>query len=129
MIRVCLIALALTGCSILNMAKYNDSEHLLVNKIRTVAELSQDECGSKEKMASKSQEIYSLTVEAYNYESLTPYNEESINMTKSLVNVSKGLVDRYKSGDDVSEEYCKIKLKTIHDSAKAIQYSVVRKPK
>jgi hypothetical protein len=121
------MALLLTGCSILNMARYNDTEHMLVNKIRTTAELA--DCEQKDSMIVISSELYIQSVEFYNYDSVTPYNDETVNMAKSLVEITKGLKSRYASGEPVSEEYCKIKLRTIHDSAKAIQYSVVRKPK
>jgi hypothetical protein len=123
------LTLVLTGCSILNMAKYNENEHMLVNRIRTVAEISVDECSNKTNMTNVSRSLYNDSVELYNFNSVTPYNDESINMSKSLVDVTKGLKDRYSSDDTVSAEYCKIKLRTIHDSAKAIQYSIVRKPR
>lgn len=121
------LAVLLSGCSVLNMAKYNDTEHMLVNKIRTTAELAS--CDNALNMIIQSNELYTQSVEFYNYVSLTPHNDETINMSKSLVDITKGLKDRYQGGEDVSVEYCKIKYKTIHDSAKAIQYSIVRKPR
>lgn len=120
-------ALMISGCSVLNMAKYNDTEHMLVNKIRTTAELA--ECENEYDMIVTSYNLYAQSIEFYNYNSVTPHNDETINMSKSLLEISKGLKDRYQSGEKVNAEYCKIKLKTISDSAKAIQYSIVRKPK
>ena len=125
--NVIVLAILLSGCSILNMAKYNDTEHMLVNKIRTTAELA--DCENEYNMITTSYKLYEESVEFYNYNSVTPHNEETVNMSKSLLDISKGLKDRYQSGEKVNAEYCKIKLKTIHDSAKAIQYSIVRKPK
>ena len=124
---IIVLAILLNGCSVLDMAKYNDTEHMLVNKIRTTAELAS--CDNALNMIIQSNELYSQSVEFYNYVSLTPHNDETINMSKSLVDITKGLKDRYQNGEDVSVEYCKIKYKTIHDSAKAIQYSIVRKPR
>lgn len=118
----------LTGCSILNMARYNPNEHMIVNNIRTIAELSEDACNDHFKMIPIAEKLYFTSVELYNYNSLVPYNDEAINMSKSLVEVTKGLNDRYHAENVVGAEYCKIKLKTIHDSSKAIEYVIVRKP-
>ena len=129
MYRLIVIAALMSGCSILNMAKYNENEHLLVNKIRTSAEVSLDECDNRVNMVNISRSLYVDSLELYNFNSVTPYNDESINMSKSLLDVTKGLKERYASSDSVSAEYCKIKMRTISDSAKAIQYSIVRKPR
>lgn len=121
--------LLLTSCSLLNMATYNANEHLIVNTIRTVAELSEDTCNDRFKMTPVAEKLYFLSTELYNFNSLVPYNEEAINMSKTLVDVTKGFHQRYQSEDNISIEYCKIKLKTIHDASKAIEYVIVRKPK
>ena len=50
-------------------------------------------------------------------------------MNQSLVNITKGLKDKYNMEGDVNEEYCKIKMMSIKDASKAIQHVTVRKPK
>lgn len=127
-ILLCAVYL-LAGCSILNMARYNPNEHILINNIRTIAEVSEEKCTDKTKMVLLSSDLHFKALELYNFNSLVPENNESIAMSKSLLDISKGLSERYQKEAEVSAEYCKIKLKTIHDSAKAIEYVIVRKPK
>lgn len=119
----------LSGCSILNMPRYNFNEHLLVNKIRTYAEVNAEECKDSVAMASVSKELYFMSVELLNYNNLLSYNEETIKMNQSLVNITKGLKEKYNMEGDVNEEYCKIKMMSIKDASKTIQYVTVRKPK
>lgn len=123
------ILFVLSACSIMNMSKYNNNEHLLVNKIRTQAEINKSYCNDSIFMLPIAKEIYFSSVELRNFNNLLDYNKESINMSNELVNMSKGLFEKYSRDGDVSESFCVSKLNNIEEASKKIQHVIVRKPK
>lgn len=123
----------LTGCSVINaftMSKYDTGEHTIINSIRSLAEVSKETCTSVPQMKSLSKELYVESVKLKNYTSSLKENKEAATMAASLLDITKGLYDKYqKEEESVSELYCTLKLTTIENSSKAIQYSLARKPR
>jgi hypothetical protein len=107
----------LSGCS-LWMAGYDSSEYMLVNKIRTTAEL-----GNCEPTTINS--LYVTTTEFKNFAQYIPRNQATIDLSKNLYT----LVDELHKKENPSPAYCKIKLNIIAKSAEQIQQVVGSKPR
>jgi hypothetical protein len=50
-------------------------------------------------------------------------------MSEELLAITKGLKERYYSGDEVSQKYCELKFNTIDTSTTTIQKSLGAKPR
>ena len=129
-----LIALAvssLSGCALYDsyfMARYDNNEYMLINRIRTEANLGAAKCGKPEVVA-EVDAIWRTTVEFKNYTQSIPHNEEATKMGSELAEIVKGLSDRYKSTEPVSMMYCTTKFSSIERNAVNIQNVIGKKPR
>ena len=125
------ILLLLSGCSILEayrMARFDNNEYMLINTIRTQANLGASKCGTPE-IVGVVDNIWFKTVELRNYSESIPNNNETVKMSQELANIVKGLSVRYHSGEETSLNYCVIKFGTIEKNAVIIQNVVGAKPR
>ena len=105
---IILAVYSLSGCALLDayfMAKFDNNEYMLINKIRTEANLGAAKCGKPE-VVSEVDSIWRTTVEFRNYTQSIPHNEEATKMGNELAEIVKGLSDRYHGTDPVSIMYC-----------------------
>jgi hypothetical protein len=131
--RLALISLVLllNGCALINayrMARFDNIEYALVNQIHTQAQLGVVSCGTND-VYSQVDNIYFKTVELRNYSASIPRNEETVTMTNELVGITKGLKDRYASGDPVSQKYCELKFNNIENSSGTMKTIIGAKPR
>jgi hypothetical protein len=129
-----LLALAiwsLSGCAVYDayfMAKFDNNEYMLINKIRTEANLGAAKCGKPE-VVEEVNRIWRTTVEFKNYTQSIPHNEEATKMGSELAEIVKGLGDRYRGTEPVSLMYCTSKFSSIERNAVNIQNVIGKKPR
>lgn len=131
--RILLISLLtlLSSCALIDayrMAKFDNNEYMLVNKVRTQAGIAVDLCEST-KIKQSVDKVYVSSIELKNYSASIPENQETVKMTAELAEIAKGLSDRYENNDEVSPAYCKIKFKSIESNASTIQKVIGAKPR
>ena len=125
------LVLILNGCALIDayrMAKFDNIEYALVNQIHTQAQLGVASCGT-DAVYTQVDDIYFKSVELLNYSASIPRNNETVTMTKDLAAITKGLKDRYASGDEVSEKYCEIKFNNIQTSTGTMKTVIGAKPR
>ena len=136
-ILLVLFLLTLTGCATIqqttlykawNMAKFDNNEYMLVNTVRTQANLGSAKCGTPE-IVPVVDNIYFKSIELKNYSQSIPQNEETVKMSFELSEIIKGLNERYHSKDPVSLNYCTTKFGIIEKNAVTIQNVVGAKPR
>lgn len=121
----------LNGCALINayrMAKFDNNEYALVNTIHTQAQLGVASCGTPE-VVGYVDSIYNKSVELKNYSARIPRNEETVKMSEELLAITKGLFDRYHSGDTVSTTYCNLKFNNVETASDTMQKVIGDKPR
>jgi len=121
----------LSGCALYNayfMARFDNNEYALINKVRTQANLGAAKCGKPE-VVEVVDNIYATTVEFRNYSQSIPHNEEATKMGSELAEIVKGLSDRYHGTEPVSMMYCTTKFSSIERNAVNIQNVIGKKPR
>ncbi len=131
--KLLLIALVsmLPGCALIDayfMARFDNNEYMLINKVRTEANLGATKCGKPE-VVEEVDKIWRTTVEFRNYTQSIPRNEEATRLGSELANIVKGLSDRYHTGEPVSMVYCTTKFASIERNAVIIQNAIGKKPR
>jgi len=130
------IALALvstlSGCALLDayfMAGYDTNEYALVNKIKTKADLSVDDCKDQVKSKQNADDLYVVAVEMRNFSQNIPRNVDTTKLAGNLVELTKQGKEMYAKGSPVSETFCKLKLQQISRSAEVAQKVIGKKPR
>jgi hypothetical protein len=121
----------LSSCSLIDayrMARFDNNEYMMVNRIQTQAQLGVERCGTNQ-AANTANDIWFKSVELKNYSASRLRNQETITMTVALEEITRGLKDRYAGTDPVSTAYCKIKLNTIEKNATTIQAVIGARPR
>lgn len=124
----------LTGCSTLQtafdsyfMARYDNQEYVLINKIRTTAELAQSECDNFAKAKIEFINLQKLNREFKNFTQYIPRNPEAY---KLAVQMEELINQGNKSYDDKSSVFfCKAKFQQIERNAEKIQKVLGSKPR
>lgn len=136
-ILVVLALISLQGCAAISsvqlvrawtMAHFDNNEYMLINTVRTQANLGAAKCGTPEVIVVVDN-IYFKTIELRNYSQSIPHNEETIKMSSELSEIVKGLSERYHGKDSVSLNYCTTKFGIIEKNAVTIQNVVGAKPR
>jgi hypothetical protein len=126
-----LLVSSLSGCALFDayfMARFDNNEYALINKIRTEANLGAAKCGKPEVVAVVDN-IYRTSIEFRNYGQSIPRNQDVIRMGNELAEIVKGLSDRYHGTEPVSMMYCTTKFSSIERNAVNIQNVVGKKPR
>lgn len=132
LILVAVTALALNGCAIIDIykqAKFDNNEYALVNEVQTSAALGIDMCAYPKDVVYYVDHIYSKSLEFRNYTVEIDRNLEANKMAESLLAITKGLKDRYHSGDEPTQKYCELKMTTIQTSSSTIKRALGAKPR
>lgn len=130
-IIVTLSILFLSSCALWdahNMAKFDNNEYYIINKVKAQAILGKEKCGQPQ-VKKYVDTVWTRTIEFDSYASSIPNNEETITMSKALVEIVKGLNDKYSDGQEVSKTFCEVKFDLIHKNAVTIQNVVGGKPR
>lgn len=129
---ILITALLLNGCAVIDyyrMAKWDNNEYGLVNEVQTAAALGYDMCAYPKDVVYYVDHVYAKTVEFKNYSTDIERNQETIVMADNLLAITKGLKDRYHSGDDVSQKYCELKMTTVQTTTGTIKRALGAKPR
>ena len=135
--RLALISLIvlLTGCASITklidsyrMAKFDNNEYSLVTQIHTLAQVGVTKCGTNDAPV-YADTVYVKSLELRNYSASIPENKDTITMTTELLAITKGLKDRYASGDPVSQKYCELKFNNIENSSGTMKTVIGAKPR
>lgn len=131
---IALSILVLTGCSTLQttfdsyfMAKFDNQEYVLINKIRTTAELAQQDCLQFSKVKREFYSLQKLNTEFKNFTQYIPRNPEAYKMAvqmEDLINQGAKAYD-----DNSSVFFCKAKFQQIERNAEKIQKVLGSKPR
>jgi uncharacterized protein YceK len=135
--RLLLISLItlLTGCASINklidsyrMARFDNNEYSLVTQIHTLAQVGVTKCSTADAPV-YADTVYVKSLELRNYSASIPENKDTITMTIELLAITKGLKDRYASGDPVSQKYCELKFNNIENSSGTMKTVIGAKPR
>ena len=132
LIAVALITTSLSGCALFDayfMAGYDTTEYALVNKIKTKAELSVDDCKDQKVSKQNMNDLYFIAVEMRNFSENIPRNVDTAKLAGNLVELTKQGKDLYAKDSTVSETFCKLKLQQIGRSAEVAQKVIGKKPR
>lgn len=132
LIAVALITTTLSGCALFDayfMAGYDTTEYALVNKIKTKAELSVDDCKDQKASKQNMNDLYFIAVEMRNFSENIPRNVDTAKLAGNLVELTKQGKDLYAKDSTVSETFCKLKLQQIGRSAEVAQKVIGKKPR
>lgn len=124
--------LNLSGCSLFDayfMAKYDTTEYALVNKVKTKAELAEEQCSDKSRVQISLYEIYGTSLEFKNFTYNIERNTEATNMASKLLLLTKDTKEYFEKHDKISEKFCQLKLQQIVKSADSIQNVIGSKPR
>ena len=127
-----IIVSSLSGCALIDaylMAGYDTTEYALVNKIKTQAELSIDDCKDAVKSKQNADNLYVTAVELKNFATSIPRNEDTAKLAGNLVELTKQGKELYAKNSNVSETFCKLKLQQIGRSAEVAQKVIGKKPR
>ena len=132
LIAVALITTTLSGCALFDayfMAGYDTTEYALVNKIKTKAELSVDDCKDQKVSKQNMNDLYFIAVEMRNFSENIPRNVDTAKLAGNLVELTKQGKDLYAKDSTVSETFCELKLQQIGRSAEVAQKVIGKKPR
>lgn len=132
LIAVTLVATSLSGCALFDayfMAGYDTTEYALVNKIKTKADLSVDDCKDQKVSKQNMNDLYFIAVEMRNFSENIPRNVDTAKLAGNLVELTKQGKDLYAKDSNVSETFCKLKLQQIGRSAEVAQKVIGKKPR
>lgn len=131
LLTVLVLASSLSGCALYDaffMAKFDNNEYMLINRVRTEANLGASKCGKPE-MKAIVDNIYANAIEFRNYSQSIPRNEDATRLGTELAEIVKGVSDRYKSAEPVSMIYCTTKMSSIERNAITVQNVIGKKPR
>jgi hypothetical protein len=127
--------LVLSGCSTVNnlvdayLMKYDPIEYKLIVDIRTISMLAKDKCDDVESSKKTANRLGALSLELMHFAEYQPHNKPVKESSVDLNNIVQGLKNQYNSDKPVSPVFCKIKFKSIEDTAIKIQQMEGSKPK
>ena len=131
---IALSVVLLTGCSTLQttfdsyfMAKYDNQEYVLINKIRTTAELAQEDCDQFSKAKIEFSNLQKLNKELKNFTQHIPRNPEAYKMAVQMEELINQGAKSYT--DKSSVFFCKAKFQQIERNAEKIQKVLGSKPR
>lgn len=127
------IAFSLTGCAAWDayfMAHYDDQEYSLINKIRTKAQIYQEDCVDNPlRLKQHALELKGLAVEFRNFAEHIPDNDEAHRLGNQIVQLTEQALDQSKNSNSTSTYFCKAKLQQIERNANTIQKVIGSKPR
>lgn len=135
-LSIALLFITLTGCgsvtqisSYMFPAKYDSNEYELVNRIRTIAELSMQSCDDTSLSKNNMNILHKETLEFKNYTQYQQRNQDTFNLASNLYSIADGNIQLYNNNDNVSQPFCELSLTQINETAEAIQKVLGDKPR
>jgi hypothetical protein len=125
------LATSLSSCALYDayfMAKFDVNEYQYAARIRTQAQIGAPKCGSPE-VVRHVEDIYATANEYKNYAQKIPRNENSANLSATLIGITDDFYKRYQGEKPPSTAYCKSKFAAIERSSEHIQTVLGEKPR
>ena len=132
LIAAVILTTTLSGCALIDayfMAKYDNVEYALLNKINTLSELSVSDCKDQNKSYGNFEGLYWTAVELRNFSQYIPRNTDTQKLAANMVELTKQGKEMYEKGATISETFCKLKLGQVNRSAKVAQEVIGKKPR
>ena len=132
LIATIILTASLSGCALIDaylMAGYDTTEYALVNRIKTQADLSIEDCKDPVKSKQNADNLYVTAVELRNFSTNIPSNEDTAKLANNLVELTKQGKEKYVKNPNVTETFCKLKLQQIGRSAEVAQKVIGKKPR
>lgn len=132
---ILLLIIIISGCATVNtmvdayLMKYDPVEYKLIVDIRTISMLAKDKCDDTELSKKTANRLSALSLELMHFAEFQPHNKPVKESSVDLNNMVQGLRNQYNSDKPVSPIFCKIKFKSIEDTAIKIQQIEGSKPK
>lgn len=130
------LTLSLSGCATVSnwyesyfMAKYDTSEHVLVNKITVYAGELKPLCDNHNQVKASAMALFELSTELRSFSSHLPDNQLTVKMVTDLHTMVSELHSRYQTNPTVNKTYCELKLKSISTAASTIQKAIAKRPR
>ena len=131
-----LAVMTMSGCATINgvidyfdMARFDNNEYLLAVQVRTQANLGARKSGTPDVNREVSL-LWGDSLALKNYSESIPNNEETITMSSELLEIVRGLDQRYNiDKKEVSMGYCTSKFGLIEKNATIITNVVGAKPR
>jgi hypothetical protein len=117
-VKIVLLAVALSGCSLIRMASFDQGEYELVNEVNTMAEIG--DCSHDARI-----ELWKTSLRLKNYSAGLLDNGPIADMAGSLASVTGEL----KSMENPSRAYCTYSMGIIKQAAADIQKAAGGKPR
>ena len=121
----------LSSCAIYDayfMAKFDVNEYQYITRIRTQAELGIEKCGTPD-VIDNVKYIRTTAHEFKNYVEKIPHNENALELSKTLNEITEDLYKRYQDQKTPGTVYCKAKLSAIARSSENVQTVLGAKPR
>ena len=126
------LVMSMSSCAVINyfdMARFDNNEYLLAVQVRTQANLGARKCGTPE-VRGEVAKLWADSLALKNYSESIPNNEETVTMSSELLEIVRGLDQRYANlKDDPSTTYCTNKFVLVEKNATIITNVVGKKPR
>lgn len=129
-ISAIVLTLALSGCALFDayfMAGYDNQEYKMINKIRTMAQISAKECDQPIVIQTFYVQVSQASAEFKNFTQYIPRNPEAHKMATQLEELVVNNSKAYKPTS--SPTFCKLQIQQIERSAEKIQTVLGKKPR
>jgi hypothetical protein len=127
-LAIATLTLSLSGCALFDayfMAGYDNQEYVLINKIRTQAQVAVKHCDNPQSIKSEVQQIVNTAIEFKNFTQYIPRNPEAYKMAGQMVE----LTEQIKFDEKTSPVFCKMKIQQVERNAEKIQQVLGSKPR
>jgi hypothetical protein len=121
----------LPGCALIDayfIAKYDTNEYKIITEIRTLSEVSENQCVNSDISKQIFEGIYIKSVEFKNYTQYIPKNKDAHGLASNMIELAKQGKEQYDKGA-VSVGFCKLKLQQINRTSEEIQKVIGSKPR
>jgi hypothetical protein len=122
------LTLSLSGCALFDayfMAGYDNQEYVLINKIRTQAQIASKRCDNPQSIKPEVQQMVNTAIEFKNFTQYIPRNPEAYKMAGQMVE----LTEQIKFDEKTSPVFCKMKIQQVERNAEKIQQVLGSKPR
>lgn len=126
------VVVFLPGCAAWDayfMAKYDNIEYTMVNRIRTLSETSVNSC--KDQVVSKAvfEQLNMMGLELKNFTQYIPNNDDTYKIADNIHELTKQGWEMYEKSNSVSQRFCELKLQQINRTAETAQKVIGSKPR
>lgn len=94
-----------------------------------MSSIAKETCNDYNTTKGSVNQLYYKSVLFKNFAEKLDYNQDTVKAAGSVLQIVKGMKDRYDAETDISEAYCTLKMTAIENTSTAIQHGLARKPR